>query len=377
MYSDYAIYIRSKDGVFRDRIVFYTSLTIIEKLNDPGSWSMQSRTPERCPFMAGDGIVVYKNGVYYYSGILTSVKENYDGYDGQYTWEVKGASDIEFLRRRICYIDPETGDTDSESYYEDTGSVYSVVKNLIDKNVGPSALSYRQEPLIDEVPLVPSLEEISISLRLPNLLQTVAKLLDEKNQSIAMEWDADRRKLTFSIKESNDLSHMLLFSTELNSVISINYLASAPEGNFVMSGGQGEMEERAFAYAQDDESISEWGRIEDYRDVRSVKPEDLQTDADTAIIKNAKENVGYSAVLNTDSAFLQYRRDWNLGDYVGVVVHGETIIRRVMQVETRLTHDRETVTPTIGTVEHGTLNRIFKELSKLRSDVDHLEWSNS
>lgn len=377
MFSDYAIYIRDKDGHFRDRLNNISSMDIIEKLNDPGNWVINSRTPERCPFTAGDGIVVYKNGVYYYSGIVTKITEEYDGYDGQYSWTIEGVGDIDFLNRRICYVDPETGSTTETAYYTDTGTIYEVVKRLIDKNIGISAMPERQEPIIGEMPVIPMLNTISVKLRFPNLLQTIVSILDTDSYSLNTEWDADNRKLIYSIRGSNNLSEFMLFSTELNSVISINYLAKAPEGNFIMSAGQGELTDRAFAYAQDNESISEWGRIEYYRDVRSTEVGNLQNDADTTLKKGSGENVGYSAELNTDAAFLQYRRDWNIGDYVGIVVHGVTMIRRVMQVKTSLTYERETVTPTIGTLERGQLAKIFDKISRLRSDVDHLEWSNS
>lgn len=377
MYSDYAIYIRDKEGNFRDRLVNIESLDIIESLNDPGTWTIKSTTPERCPFTAGDGIVVYKNGKYYYSGVLKKISENYDGYDAQYKWTASGASDLEFLKRRIVYVDPETGSTTENAYYTATGTLGNVIKDLIDRNLGPLAMEPRREPFVAEIPVIAPMGEVSVSLRFPILLTAIVPLLEAYQCSILPEWNADTKKLTFRIRKSNDLSQLLLFSTELNSVITIDYLANAPVGNFIMSAGQGELTERSFAYAESEDSMDEWGRIEYYHDVRSTTPEELQSDADTTLEKNAAENVGYSANLNTDASSLQYRTDWNLGDFVGVVVHGTTLVRRVLQVETKLTYERETVTPTIGTVDRGVLVGIFKQLEQLRSDVDHLEWTNS
>jgi len=377
MFSDYAIYIRGKDGYFRDRLVDIESVHIIEMLNDPGSWTINSTTPEPCPFVAGDGIVVYKNGKYYYSGLLKKVSEEYDGYDHMYKWSAQGASDLEFLNRRICYVDTETGSTTEEAYYTDSGSLGAVVKRLIDRNIGPDAMRIRREPLIAETPLVPFAETISVKLRFQMLLTALVPLLDSQNCTLLPEWDADNRKLTFRIHKSNDLSQLLLFSTELNSVLSVNYLATAPKGNYIMSAGQGELTERSFAYAENAESMEEWGRIEYYHDMRSVEAQDLQTDADTTLKSYSEENVGYAADLNTDAAFLQYRVDWNLGDFIGVVVHGQTMVRRVLQVETSLTYERETVTPTIGTVVRGKLVNIFNQLAQLREDYDHLAWVNN
>lgn len=377
MFSDYAIYIRDREGNFRDRLVFIESLDIIESLNDPGSWTIKSTTPERCPFMAGDGIVVYKNGQYYYSGVLKKITEQYSGYDKQYKWTVQGASDLEFLNRRVCYVDPEEGSTTEDAYYTDSGMFGLVIKNLIDRNLGPSAMKVRREPFVAETPLVFFQEEISVSLRFQILLTALVPLLNSVNTAILPEWDADQKKLTFRLRKSNDLSQMLLFSTELNSVMSVDYLASTPKGNYIISAGKGELTDRSFAYAEDADSQAEWGRIEYYHDMRSTEPEDLQTDADTTLESSAAENVGYSAELNTDASSLQYRTDWNIGDFIGIVVHNQTIIRRVLQVETKLTYEKETVVPTIGTVERGQLVGIFEKLNQLREDFDHLAWSNS
>lgn len=377
MFSDYAIYIRGRDGRFRDRLVDVESVDIIERLNDPGSWTIKSTTPDPCPFTAGDGIVVYKNGQYYYSGVLQKISESYSGYDHMYKWTTQGASDLEFLNRRICYVDPYNGHTTEEAHYTDSGDIGLIVKHLIDRNIGPDAMDGRRESIITETPLTAFGVITSISLRFPMLLTAIVPLLNSVNCTLLPEWDADQHRLTFRMHRSNDLTEMLLFSTELNSVISVDYLASVPTGNFIMSAGQGEETERSFAYAQDDESISDWGRIEYYHDVRSTEEENLQADADTTLEKSAQENVGYSAELNTDAAYLQYRTDWNLGDYIGIVVHGATLFRRVLQVETRLTYERETVTPTIGTVEKGQLASIFYKLNRLREDFDHLSWVNN
>ena len=195
----------------------------------------------------------------------------------------QGASDLDFLNRRICYVDPETGSTTQTAYYTDSGYFGAVIKRLIDKNIGPDAMEEWQEPIIAETPLIPFDETISVSLRFQMLMTALVPLLDSLNCSLLPEWDADNHKLTFQIHKSNDLSQLLLFSTELNSVLSVDYLVEAPKGNFIMSGGQGEETARAFAYAENTDSMGDWGRIEYFHDVRSIHSADLQTDADTTL----------------------------------------------------------------------------------------------
>ena len=373
MYADYAIYIRNKDGSFRDRLIDVASVNIIETLNNIGSWTIKSKTPERCPFVVGDGIVIYKNGDYYYSGPVKKISEKYNGITDVYEWTVQGVNDLDYLNRRVCYPDPSTGDTSEIAYYTDSGTLSKVIERLIVKNMGTLALVSRREPLFDSVIAENEGMPCSVKLRFQTLLKAIQQQLDIQKFSINTLWDADADKLSFVLRKSNDLSHMLLFSTELNSVDSFSFLASAPNGNYIISGGQGEQTERAFAYAEDTDSENQWGRIEYFHDVRSVEADNLQDDADVTLQKYAGQNVGFSAAMDADEAYLRYRTDWNLGDYIGIVVHDQTYIRRIMQVETNLTHEMDTVTPTVGTVENGQLGKILDDINRLRSDMDYLQ----
>lgn len=375
MYADYAIYIRNKDGSFRDRLIDVASVNIIETLNNIGSWTIKSKTPERCPFVVGDGIVIYKNGDYYYSGPVKKISEKYNGITDVYEWTVQGVNDLDYLNRRVCYPDPSTGDTSEIAYYTDSGTLSKVIERLIVKNMGTLALVSRREPLFDSVIAENEGMPCSVKLRFQTLLKAIQQQLDIQKFSINTLWDADADKLSFVLRKSNDLSHMLLFSTELNSVDSFSFLASAPNGNYIISGGQGEQTERAFAYAEDTDSENQWGRIEYFHDVRSVEADNLQDDADVTLQKYAGQNVGFSAAMDADGAYLRYRTDWNLGDYIGIVVHDQTYIRRIMQVETNLTHEMDTVTPTVGTVENGQLGKILDDINRLRSDMDYLQWA--
>lgn len=375
MYADYAIYIRGKDGAFHDRLLDVVSVRIIEKLNDIGSWTIKSKTTERCPFEIGDGIVIYKDGEYYYSGPVGKISEKYDGMDGIYEWTVQGVSDLDYLNHRICYPNPETGDTSETAYYTDSGYLAQVIERLISKNMGAQAMESRKEPLFHSVIAENQGELCSVKLRFQTLLKAIQQQADIQKFSVSPLWDADADKLSFVLRKSNDLSNLILFSTELNSVDSYSFLAEAPKGNYVISGGQGELTARAFAYAEDTESEEQWGRVEYFHDVRAVEETNLQDDADVTLQKLAEQNVGFSAEMNPDGAFLRYRTDWNIGDFVGVVVHNTTYIRRIMQVETSLTHEMDTVTPTVGTVEKGQLGKILDDINRLRSDMDYLQWA--
>ena len=377
MFAKYAVYIRDRSGNYRQQLTDIESIEILEKLNDPGSWTIRSRTPYPCPFLGGDGIVVSRNGILYYSGIMTKIKEEYDGYSRLYTWDAVGASDLEFLNRRVCYPDPATGSTSAVTYYTDEGLLANVIKRLIDKNLGPEAMVDRQEGLVALGAVDDTGTTVSVSLRFQTLLEAILPLLDAQNFNIRANWDNNAKKITYQIYPTTNHSETLLFATGLNMIRSVSYDCRIPTGNAIISGGQGEQTDRAFAYATDADSVNEWGRMEYYHDMRSTADGDLQADADSTLERFAEENIGYAVELNSDEFHMQYKRDWNIGDLVAADIHNAIVIQRVLQVKTIVTYDEETIEPMIGSVERGQLTGIFRRLKQMRSDVNQLQWLDS
>lgn len=373
MFSEYNIYIRNKNGKFTNNLTAVESVDIIERINDPGSWTIRSKTKEQCPFSEGDGIVITRNGEAYYSGVAKELNEVYDAFTRLYTWTVKGVSDLDFLNRRVCYPDPSTGETTVDSHYADSGPMGEVIKRIIDRNLGINALPDRRDMMIAETVVVDVGMNVAVSLRFQTILKAIVPLLDAQGYIIRSVWDEERKKIVYKIYKGIDNSGIMIFSTALNSILSMEYDMKVPTGNYIISGGQGEMTDRAFAYAWDDNSIGQWGRIEYFHDMRSTEAGDLQADADTTLAGFAEENVGYSSEINSADYQTSYKKSWNIGDYVAVFVRGKKFVQRVMQVETKLSYGNETITPTIGTIKQGQLMSIFDNLRQLRSDVDQLQ----
>ena len=370
MFGQYVIYIRDRDGVFTRRINDVTTVKLLEKINDAGSWTITSTTADDQPFTSGDGIVILKDGNVHYSGILNKITSEYSGYNRLYKWTAYGVNDLAYLSRRVCHPDPVTLKTTVDAYYTATGRLGNIVAQLIDLNAGVDAHPDRRIPFLSRTIVKEPGENISVSLRFDNLLTTVSKLLEEQEFVIYPVWDANERTIHYEISAGADMSDKLVFSTALNQIQTLKYTMTAPTGNYVISAGQGTRTSRAFAYAENEDSIEEWGRIEAYHDMRSTADVDLQADADS-FLANSEINEGYSAELNS-TATDGYKRVWNIGDEVGIVVNGKIYGSRLLQVETSLSYNAETVKPTVGTIDTGQLNPIFASLNGLRSDVNQL-----
>lgn len=370
MQGKYGIFIRGKDGTILARVNDFVSLSILDTLNDVGSWNIKSTTAAKCPFEAGNGIIVVRNNEYFYSGIVTQIQDNMDARTGLFTWEVSGVNDLGYLSRRICYVDPETGETTAADHYRDTGTLSDVVERLISKNIGADALAERSEAIIGSYtgPVVG--ETVSVELRFQNLLSAVTAVCVGNGHNIRARWDGTNMKVYYEVFPSRDLSHAIVFTEQLNNIIESEYIGKAPEGNWVLAGGTGEMTERQFSIAQNDSSIGEWGRIEVFQDVRNQH--DIEGYVVEALKKKSENRVGYSVTASDADNAPQYGVDYRLGDYIGARIADKFVIAQVQQVQIDLNEGVEQISPKFGTVAVGKFRELFLKLEDLRQDVNEL-----
>ena len=370
MQGEYAVYTRTKDGTLTGRINDFVHLHIIMNLNDPGSWDMSSLSPQKCPFEPGDGIIVVRNGTFLYGGVMTELSDEYDAHTGLHNWHVQGKGDLEYLNRRICYVDPATGRTDQVSHYTASGYLSVVIRNLIYVNLGAGAMTARIDPIIKDNNQGNLGPNISVSLRFQKLLNVVVAYASGNGWNVRPGWDEAAGKVYFELYQGRDLTDNIVFTEQLSNITAAEHLATAPDGNYILAGGTGELTDRQFTTAQDDANIGKWGRIEYFQDARNQS--DLSGYADEVLDKKTADTLGYGCTASNGELVPQYGTDYILGDYVAMKIFGQYITAEVQQVEISVEEGIETVEPRFGTVAIGKLKSIFRQLSNLRSDVDEL-----
>lgn len=370
MQGEYAVYVRAKDGTLTNRINDFVSLDILMTLNDPGSWTMSSYTREKCPFEAGTGIVVVRNGSFLFGGVMTELSDDFDATTGLHNWIVQGKGDLEYLARRICYVNPGSSSPTSTAHYTASGYLSAVIRNMIRLNLGPDALTARQEPVVEDYQQTTAGPSVSISLRFQNLLKAVTAIVSGNGWNIRPNWDEDTNKVFYDIFQGRDLTGSIVFTEQLNNITAADHLATVPNGNFILAGGTGELTSRQFETAQDDDSIAEWGRIEYFQDARNQN--DLSGYADEVLAEKTADTLGYSCTASNDDLTPQFGVDYQLGDFVGMKVFGQFVIAEVQQCEISVADGIETIEPRFGTIAIGKLRSIFRQLSDLRADVDEL-----
>lgn len=301
---------------------------------------------------------------------MTEISDDLDATTGLHSWQVQGKGDLEYLNRRICYVDPATGRTDQVSHYTASGYLSVVIQNLIYFNLGPGAMTARIDPIIKDNSQGNLGPSISVSLRFQKLLKVVTAIVSGNGWNIQARWDEANNKVYYEVYQGRDLTDNIVFTEQLSNITAAEHLANAPDGNFILAGGTGEMTARQFDTAQDDVNIGEWGRIEYFQDARNQS--DLSGYADEVLDKKTADTLGYGCTASNAEQTPQYGTDYVLGDYVAMKIFGQYITAEVQQVEISVEEGIETVEPRFGTVAIGKLKSIFRQLSNLRSDVDEL-----
>lgn len=371
MNGKYGVFIRQRNGILSDRINDFVSLHILDTLNDTGSWSMQSVSTTACPFEPGMGIIVVRNNVYCYSGIVEQIQDVKDAITGLYSWQVQGVSDLGYLDRRICYVDPATGSTTEYDHYVIEGKLPAVVEDIIQKNLGVDAMAARKEPIVEANPNDLNYgPEIETYLRFQNLLTVVKAYCTANNYCVRPVWDPENFKIYFEVFQGRDLSNGIVFTEQLNNISESERISIVPGGNYILAGGTGEMTERQFAEAENDESISQWGRIEIFQDARNQH--DVESYVEEVLTRKSEDTSGYSVTASDADNAPQYGADYVLGDYVSMKIGETYVAAQVQQCQIDVSEGTEAVSPKFGTIAIGRFKSIYTQLDNLREDVDEL-----
>ena len=370
MQGSYIIFVRTASGDLVQSVTDYTQLHILDTLNDVGQWTLASVSEDNCPFQPGYGIVVVRNGVCIYSGIVSSIQSTFDANKRLYSWQVNGVNDLGLLARRVCFVSPYNGSTTTYSHYTDSGDITVVVSNLIKANAGNLAMAERKTPIIENhaSPLLSI--SVSVSLRFQNLLTAIAALCSANNCGIRAVWDQSNSKVYFEVFQPRDLSSTIYYAEYLDNVAQSEYIGKAPDGNWIIAGGTGELTARTFATAQNDTSIAQWGRIEVFQDARNQN--NVASYVTDVLAKKSDSMIGYSVTASDVDTAPQYGIDYQLGDIIGANVMGQNITAQIQQIEITVANGVEHIVPKFGTLSLGKFREIFQRLDDMQENMNEL-----
>ena len=262
MTAKYTITIRNRRGIPRSEILDFQTLRINDSVNSVGSWNLTSTTrgKDPHPFIAGDGIIVKRDGVIIYSGVMTKVEAAYNPTMKAWTWTATGINDLAFCKwhnvRPSGYADhieqgfwdnPQTiywvpwywtpTATDAQDRYHYIMTAWELITMQLPLTINDIANLHNirgyeivgQPELRYASPPKDIVQNMDVVLRYDNLLNTLLVLAEKGEFYITYKWDETNNKVRYVLTEGADMTDNIIFSFDNGTLQSLKYSMQAPD----------------------------------------------------------------------------------------------------------------------------------------------------
>ncbi|MGU3409108.1 Gp37-like protein [Microbacterium sp. M1A1_1b] len=340
-----------------DPVRFWSELTVVERHNvtgtAQGAWSITGLNEGLTGLLApGGGVILFEDGVEVLSGPVTAIQR------GGSVSTVSGISDTDMpLRGRIIFPDPTKPITQQPTAYDNrSGPAETVLLGYINANAGPGALASRRVRNLRVPTSQGRGKKSTISGRLGILADTVADLAEAGGLHVDIIHAEDAAPyLQTRVRLVTDRSADIRFGTANSFIGAVvnddwSYTLSMPTTTDAIVAGGGQGVNRIFVEQTSPAAEAAWGmKVETLIDQRQTTDLDELTDAATDAITDGASPVTVSFTVSPSND-LQYRRDWNVGDRVGVVLDGLDLTDVVREVTTTVQVQEGSPTQTVRAV---------------------------
>jgi hypothetical protein len=331
--------------------------TFVVRFNNVGSWSIT--LPHGHPLgellrLPGYGILLTgPNGERIISGPtlsakLTQTQNNTDG-----TWEIVGASDDIILAERLAYPTPSTADVTAQTSGYDirTGPAETVIKEYVDVNIGPSAVTARKISNL----LIETDEARGSTVFASARFKTLQELIYDLAQvgGIGYAITQTNGNLEFAVYEPVDRSDTIRMDIQNRILSSAVYSYGTAKVTRAIVAGRGEAENRVFVERSNADSLAAetlWGRrIEVFKDRRDSEETNQLNTAGDELLADLGKTIVEMSVTPADDQTMVYLTDWGLGDRVTVVANDIESSAVVTEVGIQIAEDGVRIGATVGT----------------------------
>ena len=377
------VYVTDQLGQRVGELDVYTSLKAKKIFNDVGTCVMEvsRQTPLLVEITTpGFGIEVWDQDtqlpIFY--GWLDVDEQKFDATSDTLT--VTYNDDNVLLSYRLAHPSPAEAfiPYNVQAYDVFNGQVSSALCHYVDVNLGLSAVSTRVMFGLASVDAHYG-NSVSVQARWQNLLEW---LKDTAVQGGDVGFRVDRpghTALQFVTYAPRDKTDDVKFSTKLGNVRAGSLKVTSPKGTYVYAGGSGDLTARLIAEASDAEALALWGRREYFYDINNISDAtQLQQAAQKATVDQGATTEFSLEILNTDNQ--RWGVDYDLGDKVTAIfvgtepipfygVEGGQVQELIREIDFTITSTERSIVPIIGTPDRKDVFRIFREIRRLRADL--------
>ncbi|WP_286218158.1 Gp37-like protein [Paraoerskovia sediminicola] len=345
----------------------WTSLTLVERFNQPDSWTLTGPSSALSVFEAGMGCILDRDGEQVTSGqvktLQRSAQVDEDTGAVEDVMTVAFESDLGDVYSRRTYQDPTdeitTTETFDVAYDKRTGAAEDLILGYIASNLAPAApiAGRRLTSLALPISLGRGGTQ-TVSARMDDLGDLVAPLAEAANLHITIRHDESTGtpRLLVVLEDVPDVSADVRFgpvnSAATGLVTGWGYTLERPAVTDVIVAAGGEGVARLYARYADPAARTLWGRRrEGFIDQRQTDDiDEIAAAGEEALEDGATPVTTWFTVA--DSADVQYRRDYGVGYRVGVELPGlpdavsDNVVR---EVTTTVDPTSERVSMVVGT----------------------------
>lgn len=339
-----------------DPVRFWSQLTVVERHNvtgaAPGTWSITGRNEGLAALLIpGNGVLITRDGDLIMSGPVTSIQR------GAQVSTVSGVSDADVFNDRNLYPDPTKAITAQPVAYDNrSGPAETVLLGYVNANLGPGALVSRRVTGLRVPTSQGRGSTVSVTGRLDRIGDVVADCAESGGLHVdVLQGEDTAPYLGVTVRAVTDRSGNIRFGTVNNFTGGIvgqdwSYTINRPTVTDALVAGGGQGTSRVFKEQVSAAAESLWGaKIEQLIDQRQTTDATELTQAASDAISDGAEPVSVSFTIS-DSPDIRYRRDWRVGDRVGVSIDGLDLSNPVREVTTTVQAQSGSPSETISAV---------------------------
>lgn len=341
-----------------DPLSGWTSLDVTANFNAAGSGTLVApATPDVLTQVNSDGarLVVIRDGAVFLAGPVEK--------PGPFDWSADGreqgepgvitlsfTDDLARIAEMLTYPDPTAASTAQTvtAWTATAANGEVVMRDLVNTNCGPGALSARQIEQLALGTLSGVGGNVTITTRfepLTDVLRTVALAAG----GLGFRTTQQNGQILFDVYAPTDLTGRVRFSRGLGNLREVHYNPQAPTVTAAIVGGDGTGSSRTVRERIDSTAVGRWWRMEQFvnrGDTSSTTEMDQAGDA--ALAQGAEQ--AQLAVVAIDLGDQRYGVDYGLGDRVSVEIYPGTEVADVVRAVnlTASPDGGEVVSPLIG-----------------------------
>lgn len=265
------------------------------------------------------------------------------------------------LVNRVAYPTPSTDPPWAAGHDERTGVASTVAAGYINANLGPAALVNRRIPIavIDGA----TGSTGSWSARLQPLSELVARVCADGGITCRATVGFDGT-VTFFLGDVRDRSSTGVLSDQ-GDLTNIHKATIPANATYVIAGGQGQLEARAFTTAGNVAGIARREMFSDQSSLTTVA--ELSQAAATTLATNSGTVSVLADVATFAAEHLVFGDDYDIGDILAVEIDGIRYAVPITAVTFHVGADRSVVKPTFAASSANPLSGLIRDVANLQS----------